>query len=220
LSKLNVTPVRSAGLAILLAMAGCAAIERAPTGDPAAGGAPQAAPAAVKPAAAVVAPEAGAAVKPPETPAAEVKAATVEPVAAPAKADVDAVKRPAKESAEAAPKKETAAPAKPPVPPPLDLNALEKRLKDTEAIGVFTKLTLKNQVSDLLERFEVHHGGANKATLAELRQPYDLLILKVLSLLQDRDTTLAKDILASREAIWGILSDPAKFQSLVNQNRS
>jgi hypothetical protein len=36
-------------------------------------------------------------------------------------------------------------------------------------------------------------------------------MLKVLALLQDSDPTLARDIVASREAIWGILADPEKF---------
>jgi hypothetical protein len=40
----------------------------------------------------------------------------------------------------------------------------------------------------------------------------------VLSLLQDRDPPLAHDILASREAIWGILSDRDKFQNVVNKS--
>ena len=49
---------------------------------------------------------------------------------------------------------------------------------------------------------------------AELRQRYDLLMLKVLSLLQNSDPPLANDIVASREAIWGILRDPAKFAAI------
>ena len=53
-----------------------------------------------------------------------------------------------------------------------------------------------------------------------LQGTLDLLILKVLSLLQDRDASLASAILASREAMWGILSDPAKFQRLSIQGRS
>lgn len=110
-------------------------------------------------------------------------------------------------------------PEKPPAPPPLDLTSLEKRLRETDAIGVFTKLTLKNQVDDLLDRFRAHYEGKNRSSLSELRQPFDLLILKVLSLLQDRDASLASAILASREAMWSILSDPAKFQRLVIQNR-
>jgi len=104
------------------------------------------------------------------------------------------------------------APAKPAAATPaLDLASLEKRLKDTSAIGLFTKLTLKNQLDDLLDRFRDFHQGRIRTTAAELRQPYDLLILKVLTLLQDADPLLARVIGDSREAIWGILSDSAKF---------
>ncbi len=110
-------------------------------------------------------------------------------------------------------KKETpaAVPAKPAGPPPLDLKTLETRLKDTNAIGVFTKLTIKNQVDDLLDQFRAYYQGRLKTTLADLRQPYDRLVLKVVALLQDADPPLAGAIVASREAIWGILADPAKF---------
>jgi hypothetical protein len=99
-------------------------------------------------------------------------------------------------------------------PPPLDLAALEKRLRETRAIGAFTKIALKNQVDDLLDLFRAYYQGRTKTTLAELRQPYELLLLKVLSLLQDSDPVLASTIVASREAIWGILADPAKFATI------
>src|SRR5205807_1874248 len=98
--------------------------------------------------------------------------------------------------------------------PPLDLKSLEQRLKDTSAIGVLTKIALKNQVDDLLDEFRAYYQGKLKTTLAELRRPYDLLVLKVLSLLQDSDPALASAIAASREAIWGILADPAKFATI------
>jgi len=98
--------------------------------------------------------------------------------------------------------------------PPLDLTTLEKRLKETDAIGVFTKIALKNQVDDLLDQFRAYYQGRIKTTLAELRQPYDLLLLKLLSLLQDRDPSLARMVVASREAIWSILADPAKFATI------
>jgi hypothetical protein len=99
-------------------------------------------------------------------------------------------------------------------PPPLDLASLETRLKETKAIGVLTKIALKNQIDDLLDQFRAFYQGKLKTTLAELRRPYDLLVLKVLSLLQDSDPALASAIAASREAIWGILSDPAKFAAI------
>jgi hypothetical protein len=104
--------------------------------------------------------------------------------------------------------------AKPPAPPALDLAGLEQRLKDTHAIGLFTKLSLKNQVDDLLGAFRSFHGGQTQPPLAALRQRYDLLLLKVLTLLQDGDPPLASAISASREAIWGLLADRDKFQKI------
>jgi len=98
--------------------------------------------------------------------------------------------------------------------PPLDLTSLEKRLKDTQAIGELAKMSLKNEVTDLVNQFREFHEGKLKTTLAELRRPYDLLMLKVLSLLRDADPPLAAAIVASREAIWAILADPKKFAAI------
>jgi hypothetical protein len=98
--------------------------------------------------------------------------------------------------------------------PALDLTSLEQRLRDTRAIGVFTKLSLKNQVDDLLGEFRTFHRRQGALTVAELRQKYDLLLLKVLSLLQDGDPPLAAAISSSREAIWAMLIDPQQFDKL------
>jgi hypothetical protein len=98
--------------------------------------------------------------------------------------------------------------------PPLDLKALEQRLRNTKAIGIFTKITLKNQVSDLLDKFEDYYDGKAKHTMKDLRLSYDLLLMKVLSLLQDEDQQLASAIVASREAIWVLLADPKTFATL------
>ena len=96
--------------------------------------------------------------------------------------------------------------------PPLDVAALKMRLKDTRAIGVLTKLVLKNQVDDLLKQFRAHYQGGTKGSVAPLRETYDLLVLKVLALVQDGDPPLARTISGSREAIWRILADPDKFK--------
>ena len=95
----------------------------------------------------------------------------------------------------------------------LDFASLETRLRATKAIGVFTKLALKNQIDDLLHEFKLLHQGRGPA-LSTLRERYDLLLMKVLSLLQNDDAALAGDVSASREAIWTILADPAKFARL------
>ena len=96
----------------------------------------------------------------------------------------------------------------------LDLGSLEQRLKDTKAIGVFTKLSLKNQVDDLLGELRAFHKGSAKTPTAELRQKYDTLIIKVLTLLQGGDPQLASAISSSREALWGILMDPKQFAQI------
>jgi hypothetical protein len=114
-----------------------------------------------------------------------------------------------------APASDTSARQSTPSAPALDLGALEQRLKETRAIGLFTKLSLKNQVDDLLNQFRAFHGRQGATSLAELRQRYDLLLLKVLSLLQDGDPALATAISSSREALWGILADPVKFRQTV-----
>lgn len=107
-----------------------------------------------------------------------------------------------------------AAQAKPQAAAPLDLKSLEKRLKETQAIGVFTKVTLKNQIDELLEQFRAFYQGKGKVSLAELRRSYDRLVLKVLALLQEADPPLASAIAGSREAIWAILSDRTKFATV------
>ena len=127
--------------------------------------------------------------------AAPAKAQPPKPAKAPAKAPTQA---PAKAPAQAA-------------PAPLDLKTLEQRLKETSAIGILTKLSLKNQVDDLIAKFRAYHEGVRPPTLPELRPAYQLLLMKVLSLLQDHDPALARDIDASRDAIWGVLTDPRKL---------
>jgi len=142
------------------------------------------------------------------------------PQSAPAKSPAPTPKAPAPTkpaatpAASAAPVPSTAAPAKPaaaPAAPPLDLKLLEQRLRETPAVGVLTKLSLKNQVDDLVAQFRAYHDGHRPPTLAELRRPYELLLMKVLALLQDKDSALAREINASRDAIWGVLSDRNQF---------
>ena len=220
--------IRAAGLLILLLTAGCAGMDRASQGEPPKTGAMQEKAPGLEPQQAAAPLEKAVTTTPAQTAPKRDVPVAVEPVVPPAappttlstepsaaKPEAAAAKLPAQAPAppapkEPAPKKESAAPPA----PPLDLASLETRLKETNAIGVFTKLTLKNQVDALLDRFREYYQGRIKTTLAQLRQPYDQLLLKVLSLLQDSDPPLARAIAQSREAIWGILSDPDKFKNL------
>jgi hypothetical protein len=218
---------RVGGIVLVLMLASCGAVKPAPGEYPQTGSA-QSGPAAATPVAPAVTPLSPPSPPPPtvamQGPIAAVASAerpTAPSMPAPAsqaaaKAGAPATKAPTKAPAALAPaaqqpKKDVVAQATQKAAPPLDLTSLETRLKETEAIGVMTKIALKNQVDDLLDQFRAFYAGKLKTTLAELRRPYDLLVLKVLSLLQDSDPSLAAAIVASREAIWGILSDPVKF---------
>lgn len=97
----------------------------------------------------------------------------------------------------------------------LDVDSLKERLRNTTAIGVFAKLALSNQMDDLLDLFRAHYAGGRTTDIALLRQPYNMLVLKVLSLVQDGDPSLARTIAGSREAIWTILADPVKFSTVI-----
>jgi hypothetical protein len=211
---------------LLLMLAGCGGVKSAPPGEYPQTRSAEAGSAAAAPVAPSVTPPSP---PPPPTVATQGPIAAVAPAApatapsmpapatqAAAKAGAPATKAPAKAPPALAPaaqqpRKDVIAQATQKAAPPLDLTSLETRLKETEAIGVMTKIALKNQVDDLLDQFRAFYAGKLKTTLAELRRPYDLLVLKVLSLLQDSDPALAAAIVASREAIWGILSDPVKF---------
>jgi hypothetical protein len=99
-------------------------------------------------------------------------------------------------------------------PPTLGLAEIEQRLRDTHAIGVFTKLSLKNQIDDLLGQLRAYHLKQTSVSLPQLRQRYDVLLQKVIGLLQSGDAPLAKDISSSREAIWSLLTNSTTISQL------
>ena len=91
----------------------------------------------------------------------------------------------------------------------MDLQELEKRVRATRAISVFQKLELQQEVNELLARFRQAHSGQTPE-ISTLRRPYEKLIASIQSRLGG-DPQLASQISASREAIWGVLTDRSKF---------
>jgi hypothetical protein len=174
-------------------------------------------PAAAAETAVVVTPVAAESVITPPAPAA--------PSAVEAQSNTPARPAPKAAATKAAPAVATALPVAPPrkpeaaapavaAPSPLDVASLKARLRDTKAIGVFSKLALKNQMDDVLEQFPVAYKTGQKTAPATLRQPYEMLVLKVLALLQDGDPALARSVAGSREALWGILANADSFHAL------
>lgn len=120
-------------------------------------------------------------------------------------------------------------PTPPPAPPPpafdltgapmatrmaMDPNGLKVRLEGSRAIGAMTKITLKNQIDDLVAQFRAYHHGDRSLALNRLRDHYDLLLKRLAALLQDKDRPLYQEIAGARETLWTTLSDPKKFARL------
>jgi len=91
---------------------------------------------------------------------------------------------------------------------------LVARIRETGAIGFFTKLALKNQIDDLLSEFREFHARVNDTELSVLNDRFNLLLMKVITLLQDDDPKLFQDIVSARELLWINLADPEKFARL------
>lgn len=101
-----------------------------------------------------------------------------------------------------------------PQAPPLNLDSLETRLRKTKAIGVFTKLELKGQVEDLVKEVDLYHHSKSELSLGQLEEHFDLLVMKLLILVQDGDPGLSKEIASARPALWTTLADPIQFSSI------
>lgn len=83
-----------------------------------------------------------------------------------------------------------------------DVDMLTKRLKQTSAIGVFTKLAINSDATDLIDAVKKYRKLAIlQAKLAEVRSRFDGLVMKILALLED-DPPLARDTYVAREQIW------------------
>ncbi|MBI2360055.1 MAG: hypothetical protein HYV04_14370 [Deltaproteobacteria bacterium] len=94
-----------------------------------------------------------------------------------------------------------------------DVDDLIERVRNSSAIGVFTKLSLRSQVEGLVEDLRrFHEVGRNDPPLRRLHKRFNLLMMKLMSLLQDRDPKLSSDIYQAREALWSKLADREEFR--------
>ncbi len=98
--------------------------------------------------------------------------------------------------------------------PTFSITNLVARIRETGAIGFFTKLALKNQIDDLLSEFREFHEGVSNTELAVLKDQFNLLLMKVITLLQDDDPKLFQDIVSAREFLWINLADIERFERL------
>ena len=95
-----------------------------------------------------------------------------------------------------------------------DLDALVDRVSHSKALGFFTKLSLKQDVDQLLSSFRAHHDGSENDSIEQLRERYDVMVQKLVILLQEKDQELVQTIHDGRENLWAMLSDEEKFAGM------
>jgi len=83
---------------------------------------------------------------------------------------------------------------------------LIERLKNSDAIGMFTKLALRSDAMDVMYAVKAYHKREKQVSLDQVRARFDGLLLKVLALL-DNDPALSGDINMAREDIWRSLME-------------
>lgn len=95
-----------------------------------------------------------------------------------------------------------------------DLDGLVGRVSGSKSLGFFTKISLKRDIDQLLANIRDYHASAGHSTLQELRERYDVLVHKLVVLLQSKDEELVKSIDDGREQLWAVLADKEKFAKL------
>jgi hypothetical protein len=91
------------------------------------------------------------------------------------------------------------------------LDELLERFNRTEAIGIYTKLSVANNVTRLNKSFGLYHQGKRPPTIEELKESYDLMVQEIILLVQNKDPELARDFYAANSLLWSYLSDPDKY---------
>lgn len=95
-----------------------------------------------------------------------------------------------------------------------DFDALVDRVSNSKHLGFLTKLSLKQDVDQLRESIRKYYDGTGESSLEKARERYDVMVHKLILLLQDKDRELAKSIDNGRENVWAILSDEKQFSSI------
>ncbi|MDH3692248.1 MAG: hypothetical protein OEU36_22670 [Gammaproteobacteria bacterium] len=84
----------------------------------------------------------------------------------------------------------------------LNIDQLIERIKQTKAIGFLTKLALKGDVEQIIRQVTEYSGQRADQELLQVRQQFEGLVLKAITLLGEKDPGLAQDIYKARHFVW------------------
>ena len=102
----------------------------------------------------------------------------------------------------------------------INLDGLRSSLRETDAIGFTTKLSLKHDLDTLLESFHEYHQGKSEETLPTLRERFAELLSATLAMLKDDDPKLFRRLWDAQGHLWLTVSDPVQFHAAVTDEKN
>jgi hypothetical protein len=89
----------------------------------------------------------------------------------------------------------------------VDFEILEKEIRNTKAIGGLSKLKLSGDINKMVADLKKYHAGDSPLTLEQHREQYDLLYMKVVSQVQDKDPELFNKLCNAWDPLWAAMQD-------------
>ncbi len=84
----------------------------------------------------------------------------------------------------------------------ISMDELVERLKKTKAIGFFTKLAIRSDVTGFQDKVKkIRKNNQLKDEMADIKASFDGLLLKIMALLE-KDPDLSKEIYLARDSIF------------------
>ncbi len=95
----------------------------------------------------------------------------------------------------------------------VDLAELKTGLRQTGALGIGDKLSLKANLEGLIEDLGSFHKGDRGESLFALKARFSQLFDTTLAKVKAGDPTLFEKLTASRAGLWALFSHPKTFQA-------
>ncbi len=96
----------------------------------------------------------------------------------------------------------------------VDFEILEKEIRKTSAIGGLSKLKLSGDINKMVDALKTYHAGDSPHTLEQHREQYDLLYMKVVSQVQDKDPELFNKLCNAWDPLWAELQDENNLKKI------
>ena len=96
----------------------------------------------------------------------------------------------------------------------VNFEILEAEIRKTKAFGTFAKLSLSGDINKMVADLKTYHAGGSPLTLEQHREQYDLLYMKVVSQVQDKDPELFNKLCNAWDPLWAELQDVDNFKKV------